>query len=63
MSNGNKVIAGAAVLIFLGYVAVALRFYARYLKDVKWGADDWLVVAAPVMPPRVFSCSILMSPY
>lgn len=38
--DGIKVVAVASVFMGLATVAVALRFYARYLKKVSYGLED-----------------------
>lgn len=50
--DGVRVVVIAAVFIVLDTAAVALRFYARYLKRVSYGLEDWLLLASTV---RLFS--------
>ena len=46
--NGVRVVVVSAVFIALATVAVALRFYARYLKKVSYGLEDWFLLASTV---------------
>lgn len=42
ITNGDKIIALVIVLLFIDFVAVALRFVSRNMRRQKWGLDDWL---------------------
>lgn len=46
--HANLAIAAAAVFIPVCSATVALRVYARHLKKVGLGADDYLIMAALV---------------
>ena len=50
--NGVRVVVVGAVFIALTTVTTALRFYARWLKKVSYGWEDWLLLASTVSSPR-----------
>lgn len=45
-SNGVRVVIVAAVFVPFATIAVVLRFYARFLKKVTYGPEDWLLLAS-----------------
>lgn len=45
-NRGPSLLAGSSVVFVLATIAVILRLWARRLKRVKLGLDDWLVLAA-----------------
>ena len=47
-----SVIAVNAACFSLAAIAVALRFTCRRIKRIKYDADDWLMLAGLVCPPR-----------
>jgi len=47
-----NVIATNAACFSLAVIAVALRFACRRIKRIKYEADDWLILAGLVRPPR-----------
>ena len=44
--NGVRVVVVVAVFVPLATIAVALRFYARFLKRVSHGLEDWFLLAS-----------------
>ena len=44
----QQVIISSAVCLVAVYLAVSLRFYARYIARVKYGMDDWFILMALV---------------
>lgn len=40
------------VFLGLSVIAVALRFYARTLKRIPFGVDDWFIVVGTVLTCR-----------
>lgn len=53
--NGIRVVVAAAVFIALATLATALRFYARYLKKISYGLEDWFLLASTVHSSLVYS--------
>lgn len=46
--KGTVVVAVSSLFIGLCTVAVALRFYARFIRHVSLGLDDWMSAASLV---------------
>ena len=44
--NGVRVVVVVAVFVPLATIAVLLRFYARFLKKVTSGPEDWCLLAS-----------------
>ena len=44
--NGVRVVVVVAVFVPLATIAVVLRFYARFLKKVTYGLEDWFLLAS-----------------
>lgn len=57
--SGVRVVVVAAVFIALATLAVALRFYARYLKKVSYGLEDWFLLASTLVFYAYASTGIL----
>ena len=47
-SRGSRIIAANVACFLIAFVAVGLRFFARYVAKASLGLDDWLVVIALV---------------
>ena len=43
-----QLIIPAIICLVVTYLAVVLRFYARYISKVRYGTDDWFILAALV---------------
>ena len=44
--NGVRVVVVVALFVPLATIAVILRFYARFLKKVTYGLEDWFLLAS-----------------
>ena len=51
-TQGPAIIAANLTVAILATIGVALRFVARYIHRVGFGADDWLILAALVSLQR-----------
>lgn len=49
----GPLIAGHTVCIFVAFVSVILRFWARSIVKTYWGLDDWMSAAGLVRHPTV----------
>lgn len=54
--NGDSLLAIGIVFIILEVVFVALRFWARRIGQVAWGADDGLIIAGLIFCEGLIAC-------
>ncbi|MCJ1465078.1 hypothetical protein MMC07_003694 [Pseudocyphellaria aurata] len=57
--NGEGLIAVATVFITIEVVVVVLRFWARRIGKVAWGADDVLIIPGAILCLGVIVCSLV----
>ena len=56
--RGQTLIDLAIAFLVIETVCVALRFYARRIGKVPWGADDTLIVPGFILCAAVCACTI-----
>lgn len=56
--NGEGIVAVATVFIAIEVVGIVLRFWARRIGKIAWGADDVLIIPGAIFCLGVIACGL-----
>lgn len=56
--NGDGIVAVATVFIAIEVVGIVLRFWARRIGKIAWGADDVLIIPGAILCLTLIACSL-----